>query len=242
MSDAALSQLTKLLLSLEDASARLNNPADQDALHAMRVALRRLRTLLRPLRRRPLVRDWLQVAAVLARQSGPLRDDEVLLAELRAHRQQAAVRRYAARVRRARLALSRSDVLGRVRVTAATVLADVQAGGVRWRPPRAAARRARQALLAWQQQERGDLHDLRLRLKRLRFSLQADGGAPANLQAQLRQLQALLGAWHDHDVWLQRAATDVGLLPCVSRWQREQLVLEARLPPLLDGLWHALST
>ncbi len=240
MPDVVLSQLEKQVRILEEAPVRLGRMADQDALRALRAALRRLRTLLHPFRRYPRARAVLQAAADLARLTGPLRDDEVLLAELKAHGQLAAVRRRAPAMRRARLALLRSDALQQVQVTAVVALAELQAGGLRRRPSAAALRRARRALQAWPA-EQGDLHDLRLRLKRLRYRLQVEPGAPAHLQALLRQLQTLLGAWHDHDVWLQRALDEPDLQPCVARWQHEQQVIEARLPPLLDGLWRLLS-
>ncbi len=76
-------QVTRLQVRLYACHARLQAQTDEEALHDLRIALRKLRSLLRPLRREPLCAQLEQAAAALGALSGPLRDLEVLSAELR---------------------------------------------------------------------------------------------------------------------------------------------------------------
>lgn len=56
--------------------------SDVEALHDLRVSLRRMRSLLRPLRGLPWIDPLEKAAAAMGQLSTPLRDDEVLLQEL----------------------------------------------------------------------------------------------------------------------------------------------------------------
>lgn len=77
-----LGRVLALQVRLYACQARLADCTDTEALHDLRIALRQLRSLLRPLRGFPAVDVLEQGAAVLGRLSGPLRDREVLVAEL----------------------------------------------------------------------------------------------------------------------------------------------------------------
>ena len=79
----------------ERALLRLQQAQDSEALHDLRVCLRRIRSLLRPLRGCPGATRLDRAAAELGRLTTPLRDLEVLIAELARHRLdwQANVRR-----------------------------------------------------------------------------------------------------------------------------------------------------
>ncbi len=76
---------------VEEAAGRLADPADAEALHDLRVALRRLRGALRalaPVLGEPLPEKDLRRLRKAARLTGPARDAEVLLAWLDGTREQ----------------------------------------------------------------------------------------------------------------------------------------------------------
>src|SRR3990167_9711488 len=77
-----LQQVVRLQVSLYACRERLLAATDPEALHDLRIALRKLRSLLRPLRGVPACDALQKQAAELGRISGPLRDLEVLLAHL----------------------------------------------------------------------------------------------------------------------------------------------------------------
>lgn len=90
-----VTQLRRLEPALNEALLRLQQAQDTEALHDLRVCLRRIRSLLRPLRGCPGATRLDRAAAELGRLTTPLRDLEVLIAELARHRLdwQANVRR-----------------------------------------------------------------------------------------------------------------------------------------------------
>jgi hypothetical protein len=90
-----VTQLRRLETALNEALLRLQQAQDSEALHDLRVCLRRIRSLLRPLRGCPGATRLDRAAAELGRLTTPLRDLEVLIAELASHRLdwQANVRR-----------------------------------------------------------------------------------------------------------------------------------------------------
>ena len=89
-----VTQLRRLETALNEL-LRLQQAQDSEALHDLRVCLRRIRSLLRPLRGCPGATRLDRAAAELGRLTTPLRDLEVLIAELARHRLdwQANVRR-----------------------------------------------------------------------------------------------------------------------------------------------------
>jgi CHAD domain-containing protein/CYTH domain-containing protein len=206
------------------ALGRLRNRRDSEALHDFRVAIRRLRSVLRAYRR------WLGRSAgkkirkrfqVLARATNPGRDAEVQLAWLEAqraglargertglnwlvHRQRALRRENYAQARRhvradfARAAEVLEKRLGELQAT---------------RPP------FRETLAALLRQHAADLeariaaihgpedeenaHEARISAKRLRYLLEpvrTEADAVTPLVAQLKDLQDLLGSLHDMHV------------------------------------------
>lgn len=239
--DSLLSRLQALSPVLDQAATRLRDPRDEAALHEVRVALRKARTLLRPFRADAAVASLLAVLQQFARQTGQPRDDEVLLGELvRLGLSRLAARRRPAVVR-ARQALADSPALAVIREQWLPAMAVLAADDRRPRLSHAGLRRARQGVAAALKGPSPDLHEVRLAIKRLRYRLQADPAAPASLLAALRQLQTLLGNWHDRDLWLQRAVSDADLQPCVPVWERERRVLERQLVPLCEGLRRVLD-
>lgn len=239
-----LGTLRELLLT---AMQRLGDPVDAESLHELRVVLRRLRLLLRPLKRSGEARLLRDAAADVFRHTNSLRDDEVLLEELVRNGMQAAAAARQAQQRRDRQALMDSPGL-------AGLMAAWSVDGVaclsepsrrRRRSLKQKLRResvkARRRLRRQLRQPAPDLHEVRLAIKRLRYRLLARGHASPALLVQLERGQEVLGQWHDHDVWLQRAVTEPDLQECIERWQHEKALLQACWLPLRDGLLRGLQ-
>lgn len=236
------SHLGSLRALLVTAMQRLGDPADTESLHEMRVVLRRLRMLLRPLKRSGqagLLRD---AAADVFRQTNSLRDDEVLLEELVRNGMQAAAAARQMQQRLDRQALMDSSGLaGLMAAWPAEGVACLSAPSRRRRRSlkhklRRESVKARRRLRQQLRQPAPDLHEVRLAIKRLRYRLLARGHASPSLLVQLERGQEVLGQWHDHDAWLLRAVTEPDLQACVERWRHEKAALQACWLPLRDGL------
>ena len=235
----ALARLASLYLKdAAGACRRLADPADAEALHDFRVALRRLRSLLRAYR--PWLGDALprklrRRLRKLVRRTGPARDAEVQLAWLRAAQPDAgeaegpgvqwlvddlAARRDAEyHGLRAALPAAFPRLRQRLRVRLAHVADTVTSPfGA------AAAQRLREAaddLQAHLAQVQGaadeaEIHRARIAGKRLRYLLEPLAGALPGGKALVKELRALqdcMGAIHDHQVLgaeLLRAAERAG--------------------------------
>ena len=80
--DAIIAHVLPLEISLYHACARLEARTDPEALHDLRIAVRRLRSLLKPLRGKDGVVDLERAAAAVGQLTTPMRDLEVLIDEL----------------------------------------------------------------------------------------------------------------------------------------------------------------
>lgn len=207
---------------------RLLAGTDDEALHDLRIALRQLRSLLRPLSSVAVCEDLQQRAAELGRLTGPLRDLEVLLSYLQQQGLASAAQSRQPLLQQGYLQLLDSAPL----VQLLSVLDDWPA---QWRQAASSGqlrglqtlirqrlrkdrKRLKQALL----DPAHDRHRLRLLVKRLRYA--AETYPPlAELSGrtgmQLKQAQSALGDWHDHWQWLLRAEAEADLQPCVPAWQ-----------------------
>jgi CHAD domain-containing protein len=214
------------LADAEEAATRLGDPADLEALHDFRVAVRRLRSTLRPLA--PALEGVLtgkqrRRLARLARRSNPTRDAEVLVAWLGEARARLAAPYRGAldwlldRVERRRAEGAR-DVL-EVALPRFRRLAPRLTRRLSARPPagaaapatlaallasalRAQARLLREALGAVVGgEDAAGLHRARIEGKRLRYLLEPLRGLPGADATEavdaLKGLQELLGRWHD---------------------------------------------
>lgn len=211
---------------VEAAAARLGDPADGEALHDLRVALRRLRSTLAALA--PLLGDAVSEKQArrlsrAARVTGPARDAEVLQGWLAAQRDRLqAPWRGAHDWLSERVERDRSQGLARVRARAVPRLEKAlpKLAGRLARPgaplpgapstlaaalaPLLKARAAalREALRAVAgPEDAATLHRARLEGKRLRYLLEPLRGVPGlpadEAVASLKGLQGLLGDWHD---------------------------------------------
>ncbi len=237
--------LIELQVRLYACQARMQEQTDDEALHDLRIAVRRLRSLLRPLRKDELCAALEQAAAALGRSSGPLRDLEVLAAELlRRGQVEAAQRRLVERDQ------------GYVQLLASVSLRhllirlhdwpqgcrDAQRAGV-WRASRQCVEcsLARQALRLGEalRVEGQDWHRLRLLIKRLRYCAGAWPNASQLSQTAMQALcgaQSALGDWHDHLQWLLRVQSEADLRPCEQDWREQLMAVEQQAETSLQTL------
>jgi len=207
---------------------RLRVSTDDEALHDLRIALRQLRSLLRPLSSTAVCEALQQRAAELGRLTGPLRDLEVLLGYLQQQGFDSA-----AQSRQPLLQPGYLQLLDSAPV--AQLLSALDDWPQQWRQAasngqlsglhkrirqrlRKDRKRLEQALL----DPAHDRHRLRLLVKRLRYAAEAYpqlADLSGRMRMQLKQAQSALGDWHDHWQWLQRAEAEVDLQSGVPAWR-----------------------
>lgn len=241
-----LKRVLALQVRLYACQARLASCTDTEALHDLRIALRQLRSLLRPLRGLPAVDALEQGAAVLGRLSGPLRDREVLVAELE------------------NLGLSHlapadeaQRVQGYAAIAGSRELADLMllldAWPANWREAasqnqlNAVDKRIHRRLQRQQQKlaqalrdPAHDRHRLRLLIKRVRYAAEtypAQSGLSKAVQLRLKRAQSQLGDWHDRLQWLAQSESLPGLEPCRVVWQQALGLAEQRADDALLALY-----
>jgi len=206
---------------------RLRVSTDDEALHDLRIALRQLRSLLRPLSSTAVCEALQQRAAELGRLTGPLRDLEVLLGYLQQQGFDSAAQSRQPLLQQGYLQLLDSAPV-------AQLLSALDDWPQQWRQAasngqlsglhkrirqrlRKDRKRLEQALL----DPAHDRHRLRLLVKRLRYAAEAYpqlADLSGRMRMQLKQAQSALGDWHDHWQWLQRAEAEADLQPCVPAW------------------------
>lgn len=249
--DELLAEVIGQQVALMSAVARLEARTDGEALHDLRIALRRLRSLLRPIRGVPGVEELEHAAAEVGRLSGPIRDLQVLLPALAAEglRDALAVRRpvlesgYVAvlasqPLHRLQLCLDVWPAL--LRTAQRHAVLDGLHGRVRKR-----LRRQWKTLRA----ELADTtyehwHPLRLRIKRVRYGLEAyphDCSIPGSLLAPLKAAQSALGDWHDLEQWLLRCQREPDLAPVREVWTARFELARERAGRALSTLQQALA-
>lgn len=247
--DYLVSHLIEQEVALFSASSRLKAESDPEALHDLRIAVRRLRSLLHPVRGMPGIDELEQALGDMGRLSGPLRDLEVLLPALEAegYERAAALRRPALISGYATLLASpqwerlllRLDGWPQLWRTAERhgVLKGLH-GKVEKRLARE-WRKLRDAL----EDQAHDRHRLRLLIKRVRYSLEAypkESAVPQRLLAPLKDAQSALGDWHDYEQWLIRSERELDLMPLQPHWNARHDLAERLADESLEALRKAL--
>lgn len=208
---------------------QLAEPSATEALHQTRIAMRRLRSLLRPWRGKG---DWFvavgNMAAELGRETGPWRDKQVLVQELE---QRGAY--YQAASRRAAMltgsTLIGSDLRFRLLLLAIINLQQRLSDGrddYRLEPNILDdyAQKLIKKLLKTLQKKNPDLHEVRKEIKKLRYLYQAYSEylePGPKLVKSLRRAQNELGEWHDNLQWLMISERETDLGCCRDHWQAE---------------------
>ncbi|MGE8066211.1 CHAD domain-containing protein [Pseudomonas sp. NPDC089569] len=225
--DTFVAEIISLQVALYHARSRLEARTDPEALHDLRITVRRIRSLLRPFRAMHEVTALNEAAADVGRQTTPARDLEVLIEEL----QQRGFPELAQR-RRARLNASYHAVVNGQPLKRLMAALDAWPAGFR-------AARSNGRLQHLEQKIRKtlnkqvdrlhaaiadtqfDRHQLRILVKRTRYLTEAFPQlAPlsGNEAKLLKSLQSALGSWHDHYLWSEQARVEKDLLPLMPVW------------------------
>jgi CHAD domain-containing protein len=234
MIDRLVARVLGLEIRLLACQARLSAHTDPEALHELRTTVRRLRSLLRPLRGLPGVEQLEAAASEVGDLTTPLRDREVLAAYLLENDQVQAAQRRMVQMAKAYPAVATSTEFKQL-----LLILDAFP-----RFLRAAQRQGKQ----WKKLDTAlhdpahDRHRLRLLIKRVRYGIDAYpelDRLPKAAMPRLKSAQGALGDWHDCVQWLAMAEQEADLQPCVAVWQATMAEAEQRADRVLDKLSKA---
>jgi CHAD domain-containing protein len=225
--------------------ARLSARTDPEALHDLRTTVRRLRSLLRPLRGLPGVEQLEAAASRVGDLTTPLRDREVLAAYLLEYDQPEAAHRRMAQMAEAYPAVATSPEVAQLLMILDAfprfLRASQRQGLVKGLRQRIEKRLAKQ----WKKLDNAlhdpahDRHRLRLLIKRVRYGIEAYpelDRLPKAAMPRLKSAQGALGDWHDCLQWLAMAEQETDLQPCVAAWKTAMAKAEGRADRVLDKL------
>ncbi|WP_433766915.1 CHAD domain-containing protein [Pseudomonas putida] len=228
--------------------ARLSARTDPEALHDLRTTVRRLRSLLRPLRGLPGVEQLEAAASGVGDLTTPLRDREVLAAWLLEHGQPQAAQWRMAQMAEAYPAVATSTELGQLLMILDAfprfLRAAQRQGLLKGLGKRISKRLGKQ----WKKLDQAlhdpahDRHRLRLLIKRVRYGIEAYpelDRLPRAAMPRLKSAQSALGDWHDCLQWLARAEQEADLQPCVATWKTNMAEAEQRADRVLEKLDRA---
>jgi CHAD domain-containing protein len=243
--DRLVAHVLGLEVRLLACQARLNARTDPEALHDLRTTVRRMRSLLRPLRGLPGVEQLEVAASHVGDLTTPLRDREVLAAYLLQHDQPEAAQRRMAQMAEAYPAVAASTELEQL-----LLICDAF--------PRFLRAAQRQGLLKglrkqiekrlgkqWKKLDEAlhdpahDRHRLRLLIKRVRYGIEAYpelDRLPKPALPRLKSAQGALGDWHDCWQWLAIAEHEADLQPCIAVWKTTMAEAEQRADRVLEKL------
>ena len=245
MVDRLVAQVLGLEVRLLACQARLSARTDPEALHDLRTTVRRLRSLLRPLRGLPGVEQVEAAASRVGQLTTPLRDREVLAAYLLQHDQPEAAQRRMVQMAEAYPAMAGSPELAHLLMILDAfprfLRASQRQGLLKSLSKRIEKRLAKQ----WKKLDIAlhdpahDRHRLRLLIKRVRYGIEAYpelDRLPKAALPRLKSAQGALGDWHDCFQWLARAEQESDLRPCVAAWETTMTSAEERADRVLDKL------
>jgi CHAD domain-containing protein len=225
--------------------ARLSARTDPEALHDLRTTVRRLRSLLRPLRGLPGVEQLEAAASRVGDLTTPLRDREVLAAYLLEHDQPEAAHRRMAQMAEAYPAVATSPEVAQLLMILDAfprfLRASQRQGLVKGLRQRIEKRLAKQ----WKKLDKAlhdpahDRHRLRLLIKRVRYGIEAYpelDRLPKTAMPRLKSAQGALGDWHDCLQWLAMAEQETDLQACVADWKTAMAKAEGCADRVLDKL------
>lgn len=250
MMDHVVAQVLALHVRLLACRERLAADTDSEALHDLRTSLRRLRSLLRPLRGLPGIEQLEDAARSLGTLTTPLRDREVLAAQLIASgHPEAGQRRLQGR------AATFASVAASAQLTRVLAILDTFPLFLRAADREGLAHELRTRVdkrlgKQWRKLQAGiddpahDRHRLRLLIKRVRYGDEAYPQlrhAKKPLQRLLKQAQADLGDWHDRLQWLLQVREHADLAPCAEMWELQLQQAERHCDVTLKSLRKALS-
>jgi CHAD domain-containing protein len=228
MVDHLIGQILALDVRLLACHARLTASTDSEALHDLRTTVRRLRSLLRPLRGFSGVEQLEEAAKAVGQLTTPLRDLEVLAAHLNTQGMTEAARWRSEEVIQAYQRVANAAELNRL-----LGMLDQFPGFIRVQQRQHLLRGLRRSIekfmdKQWKKLGKAmadpahDRHRLRLLIKRVRYAGEAYpqlSHQSTRTRARLKDAQGALGDWHDHLQWLAQAGQQRDLAPCIPGWQ-----------------------
>ncbi|MFJ4066033.1 CHAD domain-containing protein [Pseudomonas sp. NPDC089996] len=250
MLDHVVAQTLALQIRLLACRERLAADTDSEALHDLRTSLRRLRSLLRPLRGLPGVEQLEEAAKSLGTLTTPLRDREVLAAELIGRGLPEAGQRRQAGRDRTFASVAGSPQLNRVLTIIDAFPLFLRAADREGLIESLDKRVDKRLVKQWHKLRKAlqdpdhDRHRLRLLIKRARYGDEAYPQlvhAGKKLQRLLKKAQGDLGSWHDRLQWLLQEKQHPDLTPCKVDWERELHETERKSDITLDALQAALK-
>jgi len=245
MIDRLVAHILSLEVRLLACQARMTARTDPEALHDLRTTVRRLRSLLRPLRGLPGVEQLESAASAVGELTTPWRDREVLAAYLLKHDQPQAAERRMVQMAEAYPALAASNEVASLMMILDAfprfLRASQHQGLLKGLDKRIEKRLGKQ----WQKLDEAlhdpahDRHRLRLLIKRVRYGIEAYpelDRLPAAAYKRLKSAQGALGDWHDCWQWLAKAELEADLQPCVATWQAGLIKAELKADQVLEKL------
>ncbi|PYC33423.1 CHAD domain-containing protein [Pseudomonas protegens] len=222
-----VAEILTLQVALYHAQARLECRTDNEALHDLRIAVRKIRSLLKPFRLLNEVAALNDAAAEVGRETTPARDLEVMILELQ-ERGFAGL----AQTRASRLDSSYESILNGQSIKSLLVRLDKWPSSFRLIEAngelkgietqiKTALRKQIDRLHAAVDDSQYDRHELRILVKRTRYLTEAFPElSPLSKKSAraLKELQSALGAWHDHYQWCQKAQIETDLRPLKQVW------------------------
>jgi CHAD domain-containing protein len=228
MVDHLVAEILSLNVKLFACHARLTASTDSEALHDLRTTVRRLRSVLRPLRGLPGIEQVEEAAKGVGDLTTPLRDMQVLAAFLSEQAMGQAALKRTAYLDSACPNVATSAELNRlfgVLDQLPAFLRTQQRNGVLRKLGRRIEKRMDKQWVKLREAMADPAHDrhrLRLLIKRVRYAAEAYpelSHQPKGMQRRLKAAQGALGDWHDHLQWLAQAEQQPDLAPCVAGWE-----------------------
>ena len=225
--DKYVAEFIQLEMAAFHARSRLEARTDPEALHDLRIVVRRLRSLLAPLKKMHEVAAMRGAAAEIGRLTTPARDLEVIIEELerRGYPTEAAARRV-------KLQTAYQDIVSDPRMDQLFVELDRLPALVRSLPAESGGVSLEQHIDSSLNKHvdklheslgdpQFDRHELRILVKRTRYLIDAFPTLSplANKAAKsLKAVQSALGSWHDHHQWCLRSIDEPDLSPLEHSW------------------------
>lgn len=247
--DRYIAEIQNLTVALRETFKRLVNNENDEALHDYRVIVRRIRSIIGPLRKLPESQPLREAAAAVGRLTTPARDLEVLVAEVERRGYSAL-----ADTRRALLQAEYREIVEAPELQHLfdelelwpTEFAKSKLGSDSAKLKRVinkALKRHLSKLQAGVDDIDFDRHRLRILVKRARYINDAFPTlSPLSKEAAtaLKKAQSALGGWHDNHQWGLRGQLETDLLPLIEPWaiseQKELLAAEKVLKKLAAAL------
>lgn len=247
--DSFVAQIVALEVGLYHAHARMDARTDSEALHDLRINLRRIRSLLRPLREIEGIAPLNEAAAEVGRLTPPARDLEVLIEELEARgfTKQANIRKAILQSSYRRIVGSHaiSQLFSQLDDWPANFRSAARVGALRNIQKQITKRLHKQVerLKSALADHQFDRHQLRILVKRTRYlndTFPQLSLLSGEATACLKTVQSALGSWHDHFQWCLKAKQEKDLQPLAQEWHAAAdtalLKAEAQLAQLLRQL------